>query len=173
AAGRPDEHGLGPADNVEGGGDGLVTPARSPRGWRRVVYVRQARKQLPTHLESFDYPQMNPNCLERRDSTVAPQALYLLNNGMVHQLAEHFARRVSRAGADEASRVDRVYWIALSRPPSAAEKAIGVAALRDLTGRWARHLAAAGKPSREEAAHRALTTYCHAIVNSAGFLYVD
>ena len=56
--------------------------------------MQQARKQLPTHLESFDFPQMNPNCLERRDSTVAPQALHLMNNGMVQQLAE----RVRRSG---------------------------------------------------------------------------
>ena len=40
-------------------------------------------------------PQMNPNCLERRDSNVAPQALHLLNDGMVRTLAEQFAHRVS------------------------------------------------------------------------------
>ena len=68
--------------------DGLVTPAGSDRGWRRLIYVQQLRKQIPTHLETFDFPQMNPNCIERRDSTVAPQALHLLNNAMVDQLAE-------------------------------------------------------------------------------------
>jgi hypothetical protein len=172
-AGRLDQTRFGPADPVRVRADGLVTPAGTARGWRRLVYVRQARKQLPTHLESFDYPQMNPNCLERRDSTVAPQALHLLNNGLVHQLAEQFAQRVSReAGPDEGSRVERVYWLLLSRPASAEEKALGVAALRDLAGKWARHLAAA-KLSREAVALKALTTYCHAIVNSAGFLYVD
>ena len=62
---------------------------------------------------------MNPNCIERRDSTVAPQALHLMNNGMVEQLAEHFAERVRReAGTDPAQQVERVYLIALSRPPT-------------------------------------------------------
>ena len=116
---------------------------------------------------------MNPNCLERRDSTVAPQALHLMNNGTVHQLAESFARRVSReAGNDPAHRIDRVYWLALSRPPSAEEKAIGLLALRKLTDTWARH-AVAGKSDRDDSALKALTTFCHAVVNSAGFLYVD
>src|SRR5262249_368150 len=119
-AGRLDATRFGPADPVQARPDGLVTPAQTARGWRRLLYVRQTRKQLPTHLENFDYPQMNPNCLERRDSTVAPQALHLLNNGMVQHLAEQFAQRVSReAAADPARRLEWLYWIALSRPPSA------------------------------------------------------
>jgi hypothetical protein len=172
-AGVLDETRYGPADAVEVRPDGLVTPSRTARGWRRLVYVRQARKQIPTHLENFDYPQMNPNCLERRDSTVAPQALHLMNNGTVQQLAEHFARRVSReAGNDPAQCVERVYRIALGRPPSAEEKTAGVDALTKLTALWIKHRAAQ-KGERETAEGKALTTFCHAVMNSAGFLYVD
>src|SRR5262249_42199631 len=109
-AGRLDEARDGPADAVQARPDGLVTPAATARGWRRLIYVRQARKQLPTHLESFDYPRMDPNCLERRDSTVAPQALHLLNNGMVRRLAESFAERVRREAGDAAAKqVERAY----------------------------------------------------------------
>ncbi len=173
-AGGLDEARGGPATPVQVRADGLVTPIGTARGWRRLIYVRQARRELPTHLETFDSPQMNPNCLERRGSLVAPQALHLMNNGMVHQLAERFARRVSReAGADPAKRLERLYWIALSRPPSAEEKAIGLAALSKLADRWAKHLAGAGKASPEVAHLKALTTFCRAMVNSAGFLYVD
>ncbi len=135
--------------------------------------MQQLRKQVATHLELFDYPAMNPNCLERRDSTVAPQALHLLNNGMIHQLAEHFAERVRReAGPDRMKRVERVYWIAMSRAPSVEEKEIGVEALRRLTERWEKHLAAA-KTDPDAAGRKAMATFCHAIMNSAGFLYVD
>jgi hypothetical protein len=173
-AGRLDQAPFGPADPVEVRPDGLVTPARTPRGWRRLIYVRQARKQLPTHLENFDYPQMNPNCLERRMSTVAPQALHLMNNGMMFRLAEDFARRVNReTGPEAANRVERVYWLALSRPPSREEKSVGVDTLEKLTGQWAKRLAGAGKGDRDAARLKALTTYCHAIMNSAAFLYVD
>ena len=88
--------------------DGLVTPQATPRGWRRLIYVQQMRKTLPTHLENFDYPQMNPNCLERRDSMVAPQALHLMNNGMVLELAEQFAGASSHeAGPTPAAQVER------------------------------------------------------------------
>jgi mono/diheme cytochrome c family protein len=173
-AGRLDETRFGPADGVEARGDGLITPTESPRGWRRAIYLRQTRKQLPTHLENFDYPQMNPNCIERRSSTVAPQALHLMNNGMVHHLAEHFARRIRReAGPDPAKQIERAYLIALSRFPNDEEKQIGLDALRKLTAEWARVRAATGKPDDDATREQALTTYCHAIVNSAGFLYVD
>jgi hypothetical protein len=132
--------------------------------------VNQPRKQLPTHLDTFDFPQMSPNCLERRDSTVAPQALYLMNNGMVERLAEEFARRVSReAGADPSAHVDKVYWLALCRAPSAAERETGMKALAALAAEWAK----TGSANGEAAWRKALATYCHAIMNSAGFLYVD
>src|SRR5262249_47972426 len=78
---RLDETRFGPADAVQVRPDGLVTPTGSSRGWRRLIYVQHARKNIPTHLENFDYPQMNPNCIERRDSVVALQALHLMNSG--------------------------------------------------------------------------------------------
>jgi hypothetical protein len=167
-AGRLDETRFGPGDAVQARPDGLVTPAGTDRGWRRIVYVRQTRKQIPTHLENFDFPQMNPNCVERRPSTVAPQALHLMNNGMVLRLAEHFAGRVRReAGADPAKQVEAVYLTALSRFPTDEERRVGVAALEKLAGRWAEN------GDRASAGLQALTTYCHAVVNSAEFLYVD
>jgi Protein of unknown function (DUF1553) len=166
-AGRLDGRRAGPADPVQARPDGLVTPTETSAGWRRLVYVRQARKQLPTHLEAFDFPQMNPNCVERRDSTVAPQALYMMNNGMIDRLAEQFAVRVGReVGTDSAAQVERVSWIALGRAPTKEEKEVGVSALRTLTDEWAKQKVA-------DAGRNALASYCRAVVNSAGFLYVD
>jgi mono/diheme cytochrome c family protein len=166
-AGRLDERRYGPADAVQVRADGLVTPNGSDRGWRRLIYVQQLRKQIPTHLETFDFAQMNPNCIERRDSTVAPQALYLMNNGMVDQLAERFAERVRReVGENTASQVERIYWIALSRPPTNDERELGVTAIKELSDGWA-------TVDANVARQKSLKTYCRAIVNSAGFLYVD
>jgi hypothetical protein len=168
-AGRLDERRFGPPDALQVRPDGLVTPAGTDRGWRRMIYVQLRRKVVATHLENFDFPQMNPNCVQRRDSTVAPQALHLMNNGMVQTLAEHFARRVRQEAGDEPSlQVEWISLAALGRPPTAEEKQVGLAALARLGEQWARH--SAGK---EGAALAALTTYCHTILNSAAFLYVD
>jgi mono/diheme cytochrome c family protein len=172
-AGRLDETQYGPADAIRARPDGLVTPTGSARGWRRLVYVQETRKQLATHLESFDFPAMNPNCIERRDSTVAPQALHLMNNGMVHQLAEQFAQRMLReAGPNPDKLIERVYSVAFGRPPSYEERKVALDGLAQLTYLWTNE-PVGGKPAQPDASLKALTTFCHAILNSAGFLYVD
>jgi mono/diheme cytochrome c family protein len=172
-AGRLNERPFGTADAVQVRRDGLVTPVKSEGGYRRLIYVRQARKQMVTHLENFDFPQMSPNCISRRDSTVAPQALYLMNNGMVQQLSEQFARRICReAGADLARQIERVYLVALSRLPTDEEMKFGTDALNKLIDEWTRAESSAA-PDRSAAELKALTSYCHAIMNSANFLYID
>ena len=122
--------------------------------------MQQTRKQLPTHLETFDFPQMNPNCLERRDSTVAPQALHLMNNGMVEQLAEHFAdaRAAARRATTRRRRSSAVYLIALSRPPDrrgeASRRRTRWPSSTERVGDTGR----SGKPDRDAAELKALTT---------------
>jgi hypothetical protein len=173
-AGRPDPTPFGAPDAVTVRPDGLITPSGSARGWRRSLYVRQDRKQVPTLLEVFDLPQMNPNCLERRDSNVAPQALHLWNDGLVRTLAEQFAQRVSSVAGDDPDRqVDQVFRIALGRPPDAAERDVTLEALARLKAEWSRHHAEGPKPGEPEPLLRPLSTICHAILNSASFLYID
>jgi len=168
-AGQLDENRCGPAEAIKVRPDGLVLS-----GKRRSVYVQQLRKQPPSLLESFDLPAMNPNCLQRSESLVAPQALHLLNDTAVRELAAQFADRVLQvAGAEPAQQVQRVYWIALSRPPSAEEQRACLQMLTRLTRHWTNTLATAGKPSTTEATRKALTTLCHTVMNSAAFLYID
>ena len=175
-SGRLDERRFGPADRVQARPDGLVTPTESGKGWRRLIYIRQARKEVATHLETFDFPQMNPNCLERRDSIVAPQALHMMNNRMVFDLALNFAKRVkTEMGNDPSKQVDRVYQIALSRPPDREELELGVTTLGKLTSLGEQNSlgGASIEKQKEILGEKALASFCHAILNSAGFLYVD
>jgi hypothetical protein len=167
---RLDTRSLDPPDPVEVRPDGLVTPIGTERGWRRSIYVLQRRKELPTLLESLDFPQMTPNSIERVQTTVASQALNLMNDALVRELAGAFACRVAKeAGNDPARRIERAYWIALSRPPTPEERTVGVGALAELTQAWAKQ----SRPGRGEPADRALATFCHTLLNSAAFLTVD
>lgn len=173
-AGRLNEKPFGPADAVQSRADGLVTPTGTEGSWRRLIYVQQLRKRLATHLESFDFPQMNPNCIERRDSMVAPQALHLMNNGMVLELSDQFAERVMReVGSDPVKQISFVYKIALSRPPNAEEEQIGLETLQKLESAWSKQLTANGQTDPATINAKTLAAYCHAIINSAAFLFVD
>ncbi|MBC7964700.1 MAG: PSD1 domain-containing protein, partial [Fuerstia sp.] len=144
-AGRLDETRYGPGDPVTARPVGLVTPQATSLGWRRMIYVQQQRKRLPTHLESFDYPQMNPNCIERRDSVVSPQALYLMNNGMIFELAESFATRIRKeVGSDPMMQIQRISLIAFGRLPDDEEQSISLESLTQLEAKWTRHLTSSG-----------------------------
>ncbi len=166
-SGRLDDDRYGPPEPVQVRDDGLVTPIATDKGWRRSVYLAERRTEPTTLLESFDLPPMSPNCLERNTSTVAIQALHLLNNSMVENLAETFAQRVRKeVGEAPEKQIERTYWIALSRPPTEDEKAESLQALRRFKSMQA---------SAESAVadQKALASLCHALVNSAAFLYID
>lgn len=167
-AGRLDTRMFGPPDPVLVRDDGLVTPIETEKGWRRSIYVNQRRSNLPTILENFDYPQMNPSCLTRTQSNVAPQALHLLNNGMIYKLAGYFASRLENmAGADTRRQIEFAYWLALSRPPSEEEMRVAIGDLSRFK------LAAAKEPNGARGDHQALTVFCHTLLNAAVFLYID
>ncbi len=161
---RLDETSGGPPDPVTVDFDGLVSVVPGPDGrWRRSVYVQHRRTQIPSMMETFDYPQMGPNCLVRNVSTVSPQSLMLMNNGQVRDLAASFAARVlsETEGKSLETQVDTVYQFALSRLPTEAERQLGVEALRQLQSHW------------QDQPAKAMESYCHAIFNSAAFIYID
>jgi hypothetical protein len=180
-AGRLDSRPFGPPDSVEMDRDGLVTVRPSASGWRRSIYMLQRRTQMPTFHETFDLPRMGPNCVERTESTVAPQALHLLNNRMVRELADSFARRViADVGRDPERQIDRAHRRAFGRAPTPEEQRIATASLAKLTDEWERTIRDGATVDstpptnlNEQAAERALGNLCHAIMNSAELLYVD
>jgi hypothetical protein len=165
---------FGPADRVTTRPDGLVTSVQSDRGMRRSIYVLQRRSQIPTILENFDLPRMSPDCIQRPISTVAPQALHLMNNGLVHELGEHLAARVMReAGTDRERQISQVYLIVLNRKPTTEEQIAARNTLKKLTGYWKTTLSSSDDAGQNSAEQKALANYCHAIINSAGFIYID
>jgi hypothetical protein len=182
-SGRLDTTAFGPADAIEARPDGTFAAVASATGWRRTIYVRQRRTEIPTLLEDFDLPPMNPNCIERPVSTVAPQALHLMNNAMIHDLAAAMADRVATAagpGSDASQRIELAYRTAIGRPPTPQEQTLAAATLTRFAEEWTAHLTAqAGPESADEktiaqqSANRALGNLCHALMNSAEFLNID
>ena len=169
-----DETPFGPPDAIEAQSDGRVVSTRGPQGWRRSIFVLQRRTKTPTILDNFDFPQMGPNCVRRNESIVAPQALHLLNDAMVYELAEHFAARVlRRTKSTSCSTVELAYQFALSRSPNEQEREVAETTLRELADRWRHDPIDKTNSPTSSPEDRALVTFCHALMNSAAFLYID
>ncbi len=129
--------------------------------FRRSIYV-QVRRSMPLGvLEPFDLPRMTPNCEKRAASTAAPQSLLMMNNPFVIQQAELLANRVrEKAGTDLAARATLAWQLVFSRKPAASDVQAGVEFLT-MPG------------ETPEAQSATLNHFCHALLSSNGFLYVD
>jgi len=161
----------GKPDGIKSHKDGLVSIPRGPDGWRRSIYVQQRRTEMPTFLTTFDLPRMEPNCIERPQSTVAPQALHLLNDATVHEIAGHFAARLVKEAANEKAQLTRAHWLAFSRAPTKEEIKFANEAMQQLKAKWKTEL---GDKATDEAVHKnALTNFCRTLLNASEFQYVD
>jgi hypothetical protein len=171
-AGRLDTRQFGPADPVKTLPDGeVITESR-----RRTIYVTQRRTEPVSVLDAFDQPFMNPNCVKRGQSVVSSQALHLMNSKLARENARFMAGRIIDAtGDDVGAQIERAYLLALARKPSAAELETAKTAIERMTSEWDKQLESdrPAEPLRSRARWLALATFCHTLINSAEFLYID
>jgi hypothetical protein len=122
----------------------------------RSVYLPVFRNALPELFEVFDFADPSTVTGRRNVSTVASQALFMLNNPFVREQAKAAAERLlAEKLPDDESRITRAYRLTLGRTPSAGERAV---AARFLTDR---------------AAADAWPALFQALFASADFRYVD
>jgi hypothetical protein len=88
----------------------------------RGVYLPLLRGITPTSLEVFDFAEQGMVTGSRDTTTVATQALYLLNDPFVRTQALALAERLLRPAASPGSGpIDRAYWLTFGRPPTQRE----------------------------------------------------
>jgi mevalonate pyrophosphate decarboxylase len=90
---------------------------------RRSVYLQMKRSMTLPMLQIFDAPDTATSCARRESSTVAPQALALMNSDFSAAQSRQFASRIAKqaSGSTEAS-VEAAWRLALGRPPAAEER---------------------------------------------------
>lgn len=125
---------------------------------RRSIYVCVKRNLRYPLFSLFDSPDRVDTCSRRFVTTTAPQALTLLNDAIVLNIAKSFgARVVKEAGTDPDKAIGRAFELALSRLPTTEERTAIRAFLKDHNGPFA----------------DAVTALCHSLLNLNEFLYVD
>jgi hypothetical protein len=161
----------------------LAGQSRPGSGWgssdasqaaRRSVYVFVKRTLLVPELEILDWPSTNETCEQRVVSTVAPQALALLNGAFLHEQSRHFAARLlAEAGDDSATQVVRAFRIALCRPPTDEELQASLAFLAQQEEQILSDQGATdGSPPLSEARTQALASFCRVLLNGNEFVYL-
>ncbi len=119
---------------------------------RRSVYLYVKRTFPLPMLSAFDTPDTSMSCSRRDNTTVAPQALTLMNGEFMVSRAAQLADRISKESPDPKGRIDRLWQISFGRAPSGAEREKALAAITD---------------------QASLARLCLVILNTNEFLYVD
>jgi len=128
--------------------EAMAGSSRPGKGWeistpeeasRRTVYAFVKRAVIPPLLEIFDYGNVSLPVGSRPVTTLASQALTLLNSEFLGATAAAFAERVRReAGPDPEAQVVRAFELALARRPAAEELALALEALEQQRTAFAR-----------------------------------
>jgi len=126
---------------------------------RRSLYVQTARWQRDSYANLFDAANPDSSTEKRVTSTVAPQALLLLNHPWLQEQAKHLAERLIReAPENESSRIERAYQLLFGRRPSDEELVV------------AQTIVAGGEPTVPNGGWIDLA---HVLLCSNEFIYVD
>ena len=89
---------------------------------QRSVYLPLLRSLTPKALEVFDFADQTMVTGSRDATTVAPQALYMLNDPFIRRQGAATAERVLRQSqATDAKRIDLAYRLTFGRPATRAE----------------------------------------------------
>jgi hypothetical protein len=145
-------YGPGVAPHISNYQDGRGKPASGPLDGsnRRSIYIQVRRNFLTPMFLAFDYPLPISTIGARTSSTVPSQALMMMNNEFVAEMARRWADRVAAEETDPARSVDWMFEAAYARLPE----------------EWERREALAF------AHQRSWQDLAHVLINSAEFIYV-
>src|SRR5947199_10852735 len=85
---------------------------------RRSLYLPVVRNNTFDVFQLFDFPDPAVSSGDRATTTVAPQALFLLNSDWVAEQCDRLAERLFAARNDDAGRVKLLYRLAYGHPPT-------------------------------------------------------
>jgi hypothetical protein len=89
--------------------------------YRRSLYLPVVRNHVYDVFQLLDYPDAAVTSGDRATTTIAPQALLMLNSELVMQASSDLAERVLAASADDAQRIAQLYSLAYGRDATATE----------------------------------------------------
>jgi hypothetical protein len=145
-------------------------PIRDVNSPRRTLYLMTIRSDRTSFRDLFDGADSTAIVDKRNVSTVAPQALFMMNHPFVQTRATQLAERALAQSGDEAARVNQVYQWLFTRPATSAEQELA----RSLLADWRKSGAAAKEAANATAIETdAWRQYCQVLLCSNEFAFVD
>lgn len=130
---------------------------------KRSVYLPIVRLVVPDVLQTFDFPEPSNITGARDVTTVATQALYLMNNPFVLEQSQQLAARLlERSSIDDEERVVWAYELAFGRKPTLSEHQTALGFIRTTAAQEA-----------ESTKIKAWTAFSQALFASAEFRYLE
>jgi hypothetical protein len=134
---------------------------------QRSVYLPVLRGFVPEMLQVFDVADPNLIVGQRDVTTVAPQALFMMNNQFILMQSTLMARRVlGTQGLNPDGRIELAYRLALGRLASEREKS----QIKDYLASYQKSLESAGPKVNRQLA--SWTSFCQTLFASGEFRYL-
>ena len=135
----------------------------------RSVYLPVVRSALYEVMQSFDFPDPSVTTGKRQSTTVAPQALFMMNSQLVSQQAAQLASNLLKQETlDDRARIESAYRMLYSRPPSDAEIDSAIRFIE----RYLDHLSDLQLDATTANA-RAWQSLCRALMSANEFIFVE
>jgi cytochrome c553 len=160
-----------PVARISEGREGLLQLAiegSRQRNTNRSIYLPIIRDQIPEWLSSFDYPDASLVSSQRDSTNVPSQSLLLMNHPEAIAAGDSMARRLAQSGLPRSQWLATAWLWALGREPSTSEQQ----AAQTFFNQIAAAQSAEGKPE-DEAKKIALSAFCHSLLASAEFRYLQ
>jgi hypothetical protein len=111
-------------DSLGGPAVDLFTDPTPPR---RTLYGFVNRLDMPNLLRTFDVPASDSTSPQRDTTTVASQALFLMNGPWTHHAAVNLLQRPEISGQPEpAMKLDQIYRTVFARSPTDDESKLSL-----------------------------------------------
>jgi hypothetical protein len=171
ASGALDRTAGGPPIEITNPADGLseAKPAPTPSSPdRRSIYLFARRVYPLKFLEIFDAPIMPVNCTQRANSATVLQSLAVLNSEFLFAQSDRMAERLSATAADTPARIELAFQIVFARRPTDTELSKSAAFVHEQAVGYE-----ASQTPIDQAQQMALADFCHMLLSSNEFLYVE
>jgi len=134
--------------------------------YRRSIYLPVVRSSVYEVLQALDFPDPAVSNGDRNTTTVAPQALFMMNSSLVDKSTSELASRLTALGGSE--RIHRAYSITLGRQPNDFEMANAQAYTQQVSA-----AATAAGLATEDAELAAWQSFCRVLLSTNEFFYVE